>query len=192
MSAAGALLTAIMNARPVDIVGLHVETTTGAPLVLLREHDLPHRVLPIFIGGSEAASIALALSGEKPQRPLAHDLMAAIVTSLDSHVDSVEVTAVVDGAFTAQLTLSGPSGGHRLDTRPSDAIALAIRLGTPLYVNEDVLAQAGSLIEDLVEDTTDLVDNDTDDEAIERDIADFRLFLDGIDASDFDDEDPDD
>ena len=165
--------------KSVDLIGLHVETTTGAPLVLLREHDLPHRVLPIFIGGAEAASIALALSGERPPRPLAHDVMAALVTSLDAHIDAVEVTDVVDGAFLAQLALRGPSGGRRLDTRPSDAIALAVRLGTPLFVSEAVLDQAGSLVEDLVEVEA------LDDESLEHEVAEFRSFLDTIDPTDF-------
>src|SRR5687767_15257781 len=108
-------LIQVMKPIAVDLIGLHIETTTGAPLVLLREHDLPHRVLPIFIGEAEAASIAVALSGEVPPRPLTHDLMASIVTSLEAHVDSVEVTDVVDGAYTAALNLSSPAGGHRLD-----------------------------------------------------------------------------
>ena len=168
-----------MRAIAVDLIGLHVETATGAPLVLLREHDLPHRVLPIFIGEAEAASIAVALSGEMPPRPLTHDLMAALVTSLEVHLDSVQVTDVVDGTFTAELTLSGPRGDHRLDTRPSDAIALAVRLGTPLYVNESVLDLAGSLLDDSDDE------NFIDDESIDREVADFRSFLDTLDPDDF-------
>ncbi|MEO8694711.1 MAG: bifunctional nuclease family protein [Acidimicrobiales bacterium] len=171
-----------MRAIAVDLIGLHVETATGAPLLLLREHDLPHRVLPIFIGEAEAASIAFALSGELPPRPLTHDLMAALVTSLEVHVDSVEVTDVVDGAFTAALTLSGPTGGHRLDTRPSDAIALAVRLGTPLFVRESVLDEAGSVVEESSDDGDDEV---ADDISIDQEVADFRSFLDTLDPDDF-------
>jgi len=170
-----------MRAIAVDLIGLHIETTTGAPLLLLREHDMPHRVLPIFIGEAEAASIAVALSGEMPPRPLTHDLMAALVTSLEVHVDSVEVTDVVDGAFTAALTFSSPSGGHRLDTRPSDGIALAIRLGTPLFVSESVLDEAGSVIDVSGDDET------TDDISIDQEVADFRSFLDTLDPDDFGD-----
>ena len=168
-----------MKAIAVDLLGLHIETATGAPLVLLREHDTPHRVLPIFIGDAEAASIAIALSGESPPRPLTHDLMVALVTSLEAHVDSVEVTEVVDGAFTAALNLSSPAGGHRLDTRPSDAIALAVRLGTPLFVDESVLDQAGSLIEESADDVA------TAEGAIDQEVADFRSFLETLDPDDF-------
>src|SRR4051812_1306145 len=102
-----------MRAIPVDVVGLHVEASTGAPLVLLRERASPHRVVPIFIGKSEATSIAIALSGQSAPRPLTHDLMAALVDRLDVHVDSVEVTDLVDGAFIATLNLSGATGGRR-------------------------------------------------------------------------------
>ena len=173
-----------MDGIAVELVGLHIEATTGEPLVLLREHDLPHRVLPIFIGEAEAASIAVALSGEVPPRPLTHDLMAALVNSLEVHVDSVEVTGLVDGAFTAELTFSSPSGGHRLDTRPSDAIALAVRLGTPLFVRESVLEQASVVIEESDDEAID--DDALDDEDIDQEVADFRAFLATLDPEDFD------
>ena len=141
-------------------------------------------MLPIFIGEAEAASIAVALTGELPPRPLTHDLMAALVTSLELHLDSVQVTDVVDGTFTAELTLSGPTGGHRLDTRPSDGIALAVRLGTPLYVNESVLDLAGSLIDE--DSNYDAAEADLiDDEAIDQEVSDFRSFLDTLDPDDF-------
>jgi uncharacterized protein len=156
----------------VDIAGLHVDSTSGAPLVLLREHDEPHRVLPIFVGGPEAASIALAISGEAAPRPLTHDLMAELVTSVDAHVDAVEVTEVSDGAFLAELAVSGPAGGKRLDTRPSDAIALAIRLGAPMYVSEAVLDEAGALLVEEPEES-----------AIDDEVAEFRALLDELDPA---------
>lgn len=158
----------------VDLLGLHIEATSGAPLVLLREHDAPHRVLPIFVGGPEAAAIATALSGQFPSRPLTHDVMAALVETLDGHIDAVEVTDLRDGAFLAELAVSGPDGGRRLDTRPSDAIALAVRLGTPLFVSEAVLDEAGTVLPEA-----------PDEEAIDQTVAEFRSFLDDLDASDF-------
>lgn len=158
----------------VEIVGLHLEATSGAPLVLLREHDEPHRVLPIFVGGPEAASIALALSGEAAPRPLTHDVMAALVNGVDAHVDSVEVTDLRDGSFLAELAISGPAGGMRLDTRPSDAIALAVRLGAPLFVSDTVLDQAGTVFEELEE---------PDEAAIDDEVAEFRALLDDLDPT---------
>ncbi len=89
--------------------------------MLLREQDAPHRVLPIFVGGPEAAAIALALSGQSPPRPLTHDVMAALVESLDAAVERVEVTEVRDGALFAELAVSGPSGGRRVGRRRGNA-----------------------------------------------------------------------
>jgi len=157
----------------VDVLGLHIETTSGAPLVLLREQDEPHRVLPIFVGGPEAASIALALSGESPPRPLTHDVMAALMESVDAYVEAVEVTDVRDGAFLAELAISGPSGGTRLDTRPSDGIALALRLGAPLFVSDAVLEEAGTVLTE-----------EPDEDAIEEEVAEFRNLLDELDPAD--------
>lgn len=157
----------------VEIVGIHIEATTGLPLVLLREHDAPHRVLPIFVGNPEAASIALALSGQSPPRPLAHDLMAALVEGLDAHLDAVEVTDLRDGAFLAELAITGPAGGRRLDTRPSDAIALAVRLGTPMFVSDAVLDEAGTVLAE-----------EPDEAAIDEEVAEFRNLLDELDNAD--------
>jgi hypothetical protein len=158
----------------VEIAGLHMEATTGAPLILLREQDAPHRVLPIFVGGPEASSIALALSGQLAPRPLTHDVMAALVESLDGEVERVEVTEFKDGAFLAELAVSGPTGGRRLDTRPSDAIALALRLDAPLFVSDSVLDEAGTVL-----------DEGPDEDAIDDEVSEFAAFLDDVDPEDF-------
>lgn len=174
--------------KRVDLVGLHVEAVSGTPLVLLREQDAPHRVLPIFVGGSEAASIAIALSGQSSPRPLTHDLMASLVESFEAHVDSVEVTGLRDGAFVAELALSGPSGGTRLDTRPSDAIALAVRVGAPLFVSDEVMDEAGTVFAE-ESDAAELGAGESpmDAEAIDEAVAEFRAALDTLDPADFDD-----
>ena len=164
--------------KKVDFAELAIESSTGAPLVLLREHDEPHRVLPIFIGGLEATAIALAVAGEAPPRPLTHDLMATLVESLDGHVDAAEVTELRDGSFLARLAVHGPAGDHYVDTRPSDAIALAMRVGAPLFVSESVLDEAGTLP---APDDEDALDTEAIDEAVEE----FRTFLDDVDPSQF-------
>lgn len=161
----------------VDLAGLHIEAATGAPMVLLREHDAPHRVLPIFVGGPEAAAIALALGGHTPPRPLTHDVMASLVEHLDARVDSVEVTELHDGAFLAHLTLSGPTGVQQVDSRPSDAIALAIRVGAPVFVSDEVLDQAAAVLTE-----PDEHDDDLDEDEL---VAEFRDFLDDVDPADF-------
>lgn len=158
----------------VDVLGLNLESPSGMPLVLLREQDTPHRVLPIFIGGREAMAIALALTGESPPRPLTHDLLAALLECLDASVDHVEVTEVREGTFLAHLAVRGPLGGVSLDSRPSDAIALALRVGAPLFASETVLEQAGTLVSVVVEDA-----------AIDEDVDRFRAFLDEVDPAEF-------
>jgi hypothetical protein len=164
----------------VDLAGIHIDATTGAPIVLLREHDAPHRVVPIFIGGLEAAAIAMALSGQTSPRPLTYDIMAALVDALDARVDAVEVTELREGAFLAHLMVSGPTGRQQFDSRPSDAIAIAVRLGAPVYVSESVLDEAGTILD---EETLD--EETIDEETIDVAVAEFRSFLDDLNPSDF-------
>ena len=177
--------------RPVDVLGLNVEAANGGPLVLLREHDAPHRVLPISIGAPEAIAIGLALDHEVPPRPLTHDLLATFVRDLDARVDHVEVTELRNGTFHAELTVEGPTGQRRLDSRPSDAIALALRVDAPVFVSEDVLDEAGAILAVVTDDDTVEVEIDADastdvevdEEAIEAEVARFRTLLDDLDPA---------
>lgn len=136
----------------VEVAGVHLEQGTNTPVVLLREYDAPHRVLPIHIGGPEAASIAMALTGHVPPRPLAHDVMAELLGRLDARVDAAEVVDLRNGTFIAHLTLTGPHGPEQVDSRASDAIALAMRVGAPVYVTEAVLVAAGASPQLLADD----------------------------------------
>lgn len=164
----------LVRVRPVQILGVHLEPTSGTPLVLLREDDGPQRVLPIFVGHVEAAAIALALDGQTPPRPLTYDVMANLVLSLDGRVDRVEVTELRDGTFVAELAVTGPGGERRLDVRPSDAIALAVRVEAPVFVSDAVLDEAGTvLVEEL------------DQEAIDAQVSEFRSLLDGFNPAEF-------
>jgi bifunctional DNase/RNase len=158
----------------VDLIGIQVDPSTGAAVLVLREHESPNRLLPIIVGGAEATLIAIAASGQTPPRPLTHDLMATLVDSLDVHVDAAEVTDLHEGSFLANLSLSGPMGERRLDTRPSDAIALAMRLNAPLYVSEHVLDEAGALPA-----------LELDDDVIDAEVDQFRDFLTGLAPDDF-------
>src|SRR3954471_15534749 len=153
--------------RHAEIAGLALEESTGAPLVVLQETDAPYRVVPIFIGGPEAAAIGLALAGETADRPLTHDLMADLMDSLDARVERVEVTELRDGAFLAELAVTGPRGDRRLDTRPSDGIALAMRFDAPVFVSDEVLDAAGTT-PDYDEDDT--LDGTLDDEDIDAEV----------------------
>ena len=178
--------------RRVDITGIALEANTGAPLVVLREHDEPHRLLPIFIGGPEATAIAIAAAGERTPRPMVHDVMAALVKSLDGQVDRVEVTDIEDGTFFATINVTGPTGDRRVGSRPSDALALAVRTGAPVFVADDVLDVAGSLPpaegEAADQDTAELSPELSADE-IDAEVDSFRSLLDDLDPSDFIDTD---
>lgn len=176
--------------RRADVLGINVQASNGAPIVLLRERDEPHRILPIFIGAPEALAIDLALTGTSSPRPLTHDLLAVVLDVLDAHVEHVEVTEVRAGTFHAQLALHGPTGELRLDSRPSDAIALALRVHAPVFVSRDVLEQASAVI--AVVSDPDATEPDED--AIEAEVAEFRSQLDELGPDDLgpDDAGPDD
>jgi uncharacterized protein len=184
--------------RPVDVLGLNVEAASGGPLVLLREQEAPHRVLPMSIGAPEAVAIGLALGHEVPPRPLTHDLLATFIHDLDARVDHVEVTELHDGTFHAALTVQGPTGERRLDSRPSDAIALALRVDAPVFVSEEVLDEAGAILavvtDEDEDDEADDVDVDAgvglDEETIEEEVARFRTLLDDLDPAHLTGEDP--
>jgi uncharacterized protein len=166
--------------KRMELAGLVVEATSGAPVVVLREHDEPHRLLSIFIGGPEATAIAIAASGQMLPRPLTFDVMATLLQSLDGSIDSAEITELSDGAYLANLTVDGPNGRHWLDTRPSDAIALAVRVGAPLFVSEAVLDEAGVLPE-----PEPVSDHQLDEAAIDETVTEFRAFLDQVVPSQF-------
>jgi bifunctional DNase/RNase len=163
----------------VDLVNIQVDPGTGAAMLVLREHEPPNRLLPIIVGGAEASSIALAASGRTAERPMTHDLIATLVESLDAHVDAAEVTELHDGSFRAALSLSGPMGERRVDTRPSDAIAIALRLNAPLYVSEHVLDEAGSLPIGGLDRAS------VDEASLDAEVDQFRDFLAELDPADF-------
>jgi len=178
--------------RAVDLVGIQMDPLSGIYALVLREHDEPNRLFPIVVGGAEAMSIALAAQGQAPARPMTHDLMAALVESFDGRLDAVEVTDLDDGAFLATLAVSGPTGERRLDTRPSDAIALAIRLHAPLFVSDRVLDEVGMLPDDEQQhdEPHDVspVGEPVAPELIDAAVDEFRGFLADLDPADFADD----
>ncbi len=115
----------------------------GPPrVVLLREKASP-RFLPIWIGAFEAEAIAMHLQGVEMPRPLTHDLTVNLLRHLEARLESVEVTELRDDTFYARLNLVTPKQRLSVDARPSDAIALAVRAGVPIYVAETVMELAG-------------------------------------------------
>jgi bifunctional DNase/RNase len=154
-----------------SLIGVRVEVPTNQPIVLLREDD-GTRFLPIFIGSPEATAIVYALQGMETPRPMTHDLFKTVLDDLAVKVDLVEITALHDGTFYAEIELDRDGTKTRISSRPSDAIALAVRFGpdVPIYADEAVLDEAGVLFE-------------ADEE--EHEVEQFREFLDNVTPEDF-------
>ena len=127
----------------VEGVGMDVDSL-GRFLVVLTDEQHRRR-LHILIGLSEATSIALALQGQEPERPLSHDLLSVMLSTLGQRLTSVEVTRLESSTYYALLRLEGDGEERQVDARPSDAIALALRAGAPVFVADEVLRDARSV-----------------------------------------------
>jgi bifunctional DNase/RNase len=128
----------------VDILGLSTNPASGGAFALiLKEVNGPRR-LPIIIGASEAQSIALEMEGIKPPRPLTHDLIKNIITSFGAELQEITIDELRDGTFYAKLNIDNQA----IDSRPSDAIALAVRYGVHIYVAAAVMDEAAFVPEE--------------------------------------------
>ncbi len=134
-----------MNKIQVDILGLSTsQASNGAYALILQENEGMRR-LPIVIGAFEAQAIALEMEGVKPPRPMTHDLLKTVIEALGATLVEVVINDLQDGTFYAQLILD--STGVEIDSRPSDAIALAVRFNVPIFVTQEVFDEAGFLPE---------------------------------------------
>lgn len=130
-----------MHKIQVDILGLsNSQAGTNAYALILKESE-GVRQLPIVIGAPEAQAIANELEGVRPQRPMTHDLMKQIIDTLGATVREVAITSLQDGTFYASVIFD--YSDIEIDARPSDAIALAVRCGVPIFVTEEILEEAG-------------------------------------------------
>ena len=124
-----------------EVAGLAVDPVSKIPIVVLKEcHG--ERAFPIWIGPSEASAIATRLEGIKLPRPLTHDLLASTISDLGGEVTEIEVTALEGSTFFAVIRVVRDGVRLEIDSRPSDAIALALRTGADIYAHEAVLEQA--------------------------------------------------
>lgn len=155
--------------RAVDVVGVRVEMPSNQPIVLLRDSE-SDRFLPIWIGAVEATAIAFAQQGVTPERPLTHDLLRDVLAALGRTLTRVDIVDLRDGIFYAELVFDN---GVTVSARPSDAIALALRTGSPLFADERVLDEAS--IEMPAEQ----------EEEAEAEVEAFREFLDHVTPDDF-------
>jgi hypothetical protein len=158
----------------VRVAGVALDAARQHVILLKPIDELPGsgQVLPIWIGQQEATSILIAVEGAPVPRPLAHDLMRSLLDTLDAKVTRVEVSRIDDGTFYADITLETPAGERVVDARPSDAIALASRVGAPIWVADEVIEEAG--VDDFM----------PEEDASER-LDEFKRFLDDVEPEDF-------
>ena len=128
----------------VIVESVRVHMRTGRHVLLLKEVGVG-RILPVWIGPWEAQAIAMRLQGITAERPLTHDLFAATLDEIGIRLERVVISSLADETFHARLELAGADRQHEVDARPSDAIALAVRTGCPIFAAPDVLDQAAAL-----------------------------------------------
>ena len=131
-----------MHKVQVEILGLSSSPSTGGAYALLLKETYGVRRLPIIIGQFEAQSIALEMEGIKPPRPLTHDLLRNVIENLGGTISEIIIDELRDNTFFAKIKLEVSSMTNDIDSRPSDAIALAVRTGSPLFVAEEVMKAA--------------------------------------------------
>ncbi|HET6812162.1 MAG TPA: bifunctional nuclease family protein [Acidimicrobiales bacterium] len=160
----------------VQLAAVRVDIQSKSPVVLLQERE-GARTLPIFIGAPEARAIALALEGVVTERPMTHDLVRDILEALGARLARVVVTELRDTTYFAEMHLE--AGGRQIvvSSRPSDAIAVAVRTQTPLFVADELLDAEGFILQ---------ADDPEDEEVGSEELVDqFREFIQGVRPEDF-------
>ena len=153
------------------IYGVSFDMVGKQPIVLLKTRK-GNKFLPIWIGHPEAAAILMKLQGANTPRPMTHDLVGDMLSELDVSCAKVAVTELKENTFYASITLSLNGREVDVDSRPSDAIAIAVRSGAPIFAAEDVIAESAIEFEHEVEN---------EDEVVEK----FKDFLDSVNPDDF-------
>ena len=126
-----------------ELLGVRVEVPANTPVLMLREQEGRQWLLPIYIGGPEATAIHYVLEGVTPPRPLTHDLFVNVLAALDTSLAAVVITEVHDHTYFAELHLTVGGESKVVSSRPSDAIALAVRSGTPIFASAELLDEVG-------------------------------------------------
>jgi bifunctional DNase/RNase len=156
-----------------QLVGVRVELPTNQPIVLLKERE-GERYLPIWIGAVEATAIALGMQGIETARPMTHDLMRDLLQGLGVTVQRIVITELREGTFYAEIQMNSNGDSVSISSRPSDALALAVRMNLDIYANEDVIEEASIAVKD-----------DQDEEEVQKEVAKFREFLEQVSPEDF-------
>ena len=126
------------------IKGLMIDPITNMPIIILRDEN-GQRVLPIWVGVFEANAIALQIENVQTPRPMTHDLLKNVIDDLSGHVDRIVVCELKENTFYARIHMTAQGRAFEVDARPSDAIALALRTRSPIFVEEDVITNARSV-----------------------------------------------
>ncbi len=163
----------VANVTPMELVGVRVEIPANTPMVLLQEQSGDQRLLPIYIGSPEASSIHYALEGIDPPRPLTHDLFITVLGQLGATLEKVVVTEVRDHTYYAELHLKVGDAEQIVSSRPSDAIALAVRCEAPMFASDELLDEVGQVPEP-----------EPEEEAAEI-IDEFKDFIESVSPDDF-------
>jgi len=169
--------------REMTVYGVSFDLVGKQPIVLLKTAD-ENRFLPIWIGHPEAAAILMKLQGASPQRPMTHDLITDMLEELDAEVTRITVTELRENTFYARITLEKNGAEIEIDSRPSDAIALAVRVEAKIFAADEVIEESGIEFESEEEAAND--------ERIRRvsalgdiDVDEFRAFLDTVTPDEF-------
>ncbi len=134
----------------VEVWGIAIDPINQSPIVVLRNKENPKEVLPIWIGHPEASGIMMVLNDLSFERPLTYELIKELLKNLGAQVERVEITDLKEGTYYATIYLKTPFGDvKKVDSRPSDAINIALRTGAPIYVAPHVMEQSKVLIEDI-------------------------------------------
>ncbi len=160
-----------------EVINVQVDIPGNAPVLVLREVAGAGRLVPIFIGHAEANAIAFGLENVVTARPMTHDLMCSLVEHLGAVVTGVEITSVEGGTFYAELVLRQGDQQSRLSARPSDAVAIALRVECPIWADDAVVEVAGILPDEDDEGT----DGGEGADVVEE----FRAFIDNVNPEDF-------
>jgi bifunctional DNase/RNase len=156
------------------IYGVSFDLVGKQPIVLLKTAD-GNKFLPIWIGHAEAAAILMKLQSQAPPRPMTHDLLTDMLEQLGASVTRITVTELRENTFYAQITVQQDGSEIEIDSRPSDAIALAIRAEAPIFAADDVIEESAIEFEG----------DEVSEEEIESKVTEFRRFLDDVTPDQF-------
>ena len=156
-----------------NLVGVRLEVPSNVPVLMLKESEGKMRELPIFIGGPEASAIHYALEGIVPERPLTHDLLVSVVSEMGGTIEKIVLTDVVEHTYFAEIEIAVKGSTNRISARPSDAVAIAVRVGAPIY--------AESALMDAAAKEPPVVQPDHEEGILD----DFRQFINSINPEDF-------